>query len=182
VKSAARVRDAVPVEPKKKPRPFVRPATEVEPERALVRIVVNGPQNAIVSLDGQRLDDWFGPPREISVGPHVFEFEPPSPDCCEAGQRMTVEVRAPAKAGDVQIVQGRIAYRNAVLELTGPPGSTASCGELGTFPVPSRQSLPMSTGQRRAHCTMLPPPGSATPPKGFDVTLSPGGVFRSPSL
>jgi serine/threonine protein kinase len=180
--SASRIGDLRPGQ-KKKPKPVaVRPGAPVEPERGLVRIVVNGPQNAIVSLDGVRIDDWFGPPREITVGPHVFRFEPPSPDCCEAGQTLPVEIKPSRGADDVQTVQGRIAFRNAVLELTGAPGSTASCGELGTFPVPSRQSLPMLSAQRKAHCTVLPAPGSAVPPKGFDVTLSPGGVFRSPSL
>jgi serine/threonine-protein kinase len=168
-------------EQRRRPRAVARPAPGIEPDRALVRIVVNGPQNAIVRLDGVKLDDWFGPPREITVGPHVFEFEPPSPDCCEAGQRLSVEIRPPQNETDVQTVQGRIAFKSAVLELTGPPGSTASCGELGTFPVPSRQSFPMSVARRQTHCTLLPPPESATPPKGFDVTLSPGGVFRSPS-
>jgi len=181
--SGVRTGDRVPPGQKKKPRPSVRPAAgaDPEPDRARVSIVVNGPQNAIVSLDGVKLDDWFGPPREITVGPHVFEFQPPSPDCCEPGQKLQVEIKPPRNADDVQIVQGRIAFKNAVLELAGTPGSTASCGELGTFPVPSRQSLPMLSAQRRAQCTLLPAPGSAMPPKGFDVTLSPGGVFRFPS-
>jgi eukaryotic-like serine/threonine-protein kinase len=168
--------------PRKRQKPVARPSAGVEPpDRARVQILVSGPQNAIVSLDGVRLDEWFGVPREITVGTHTFEFEPPSLDCCEAGQKLTVEIRPPRDENDVQKVQGRIAFKNAILELTGPPGSTASCGELGTFPVPSRQSLPMALAQRKAHCTVLPPPGSAVPPKGFDVTLSPGGVFRSPS-
>jgi serine/threonine-protein kinase len=167
--------------PKKKPKPPAsRALPGAEPDRARVRIIVNGPQNALVSLDGVKLEDWFGPAREITVGPHTFEFEPPSPDCCEAGQKLTVEIRPPSPDGEPQIVQGRIKFRNAVLELGGQPGSSASCGELGTFPVPSRQSFPMTVAQKRARCTLLPPPGSPAPPKGFDVTLSPGGVFRLP--
>ena len=181
--AASRIAELLHPGPKKKPKlAAARPSAEPEPGRALVNIVVNGPQTAIVTLDGVRLDDWFGPPREISVGPHVFEFEPPNPDCCEAGQRLPVEIRPQQGKEDIQTVQGRIAFKNAVLELIGTPGSSASCGELGTFPVPSRQSFPMSLAQRKTHCTWLPPPGSAIPPKGFDVTLSPGGVFRSPSL
>jgi serine/threonine-protein kinase len=168
------------IAPRRKPKSVTRPAPGVEPDRALVKIVVSGPQNALVSLDGVKLDDWFGPAREITVGQHTFEFEPPNPDCCEAGQKISVEIRPPSAEGEVQIVQGRIKFKNADLELAGLPGSTASCGELGTFPVPSRQSFPMNGAQRRARCTLLPPPGSAAPPKGFDVTLSPGGVFRIP--
>lgn len=174
-----RVTDSSP--PRRKPKQSTpRPTAGAEPDRALVRIIVNGPQNALVTLDGVKIEDWFGPPREITVGPHTFDFEPPSPDCCEAGQKLTVEIRPPASAGEVQIVQGRIKFKNAVLEVSGPAGSSASCGELGTFPVPSRQSFPMTVAQKRARCTLLPPPGSPAPPKGFDVTLSPGGVFRLP--
>jgi serine/threonine protein kinase len=177
--AGTRIADALRPE-RKKAKLAPRPLPGAEPDRARVRILVNGPQNALVSLDGVKLDDWFGPPREITVGPHTFEFEPPSPDCCEAGQKLTVEIRPPRADGEPQVVQGRIAFKNAVLELTGAPGSSARCGELGTFPVPSRQSLPMSGAQRRAHCTLLPPPGSAVAPKEFDVTLSPGEVFRFP--
>jgi serine/threonine-protein kinase len=167
--------------PKKKPVKLpARPPPEGEPDRALVRIVVDGPQNAVVRLDGVEIKEWFGPPREITVGTHSFEFDPQSPECCEAGQRLTVEIRPPRTDGEVQIVKGRIPFKNAVLELTGPPGTNASCGELGTFPVPSRQSFPMTNAQRRVRCTMLPPLGSPVPPKEFDVTLSPGRVFRNP--
>jgi hypothetical protein len=168
--------------PRKKARlpvPARPPAGEV-PERALVQIVVDGPQNAVVRLDGVELKDWFGLPREMTVGSHTFEFDPQSPECCEAGQRLTVEVLPPRPDGKPQMVRGRIPFKNAVLELTGPPGASASCGELGTFPVPSRQSFPMTNAQRRVRCTMLPPVGSPVPPKEFDVTLSPGRVFRNP--
>ena len=176
----AAVRALEPRVPRKRPKPVTRPVPGAEPERARVRILVNGPQNAIVTLDGVKID-WFGPAREMTVGPHVFEFQPPNTDCCEPGQTLNVEIRPPSGPNDEQTVQGRIAFKSAVLELSGMVGSTASCGELGTFPVPSRQSLKMTNAQRKAHCTLLPPPGSGEPPKGFDVTLSPGGVFRSPS-
>jgi hypothetical protein len=167
--------------PRKKAKLPVRPPPDVEPpDRALVRIVVDGPQNAVVRLDGVEVKDWFGPPREITVGTHAFEFDPQSPECCEPGQRLSIEIRPPRTDGEVQIVKGRIPFKNALLELTGPPGSSASCGELGTFPVPSRQSFPMTNAQRRVRCTMLPPVGSPVPPKEFDVTLSPGRVFRNP--
>jgi serine/threonine-protein kinase len=157
------------------PRP---PPSGVELDRARVRIVVDGPQNAIVRLDGVELKDWFGEAREITVGTHTFEFEPRSPECCEPGQKLSVEIRPPGE--EIQVVKGRIPFKNALLELTGPPGSSASCGELGTFPVPSRQSFPMTIAQRRVRCTLLPPVGSPVLPKEFDVTLSPGRVFRNP--
>jgi tRNA A-37 threonylcarbamoyl transferase component Bud32 len=163
----------------KRPKAPPRPVVGDDPGRALVKIVVDGPQNAIVRLDGVELKDWFGPPREITVGPHTFEFDPQSPECCEPGQRLTVNIKLPV-AGEVQTVKGRIPFKDAVLELTGAPGSSASCQELGTFPVPSRQSIPMSTPQKKVRCTILAPPGSPVPPKEFDGTLSPGRVFRNP--
>jgi serine/threonine-protein kinase len=165
---------------RKKPKAPLRPAPGVEPDRALVKIIVDGPQNAIVRLDGVELKDWFGPPREITVGPHSFEFDPRSPECCEPGQRLTVNIRAPNAPGEEQLVRGKIPFKPAVLELTGTPGSTASCGVLGTFPVPSRQSFPMIKPALAIRCTILPPPGSSVPPKEFDGTLSPGRVFRNP--
>ena len=69
---------------------------------------------------------------------------------------------------------GRIAFKDASLDLRGTPGSRASCGELGEFPVPSRQTFPMATAVRPARCTVIPPPGSGSLPKEFDVTLNPG--------
>ena len=72
------------------------------------------------------------------------------------------------------------AFKDAMLELRGTPGSRASCGELGEFPVPSRQTFGMTTAARRAGCTLIPPPGSGLPVKTFDVTLSPGRVSSVP--
>jgi hypothetical protein len=167
--------------PKKSARPAAsaRGATTPSAEMARVRIAVDGPANAIVRLDGEELKDWFGT-REISVGSHVFEFIPPNTECCDAGERLTVEIREPRGPDDLQKVRGHIAFKNAVLELRGPPGSRASCAELGEFPVPSHQSLGMSTAVRRASCTIIPPPGSGLPLKPFDVTLSPGRVSSVP--
>jgi len=141
-------------------------------ERAPVRIAVDGPQNATVRVDGAELRDWFGT-QEVTVGPHVFEFIPPNTECCEGAQKLVVEVR-PSTGGEPQRVRGRIAFKDASLDLRGTPGSRASCGELGEFPVPSRQTFPMATAVRPARCTVIPPPGSGAPPKEFDVTLNPG--------
>jgi len=153
----------------------VAPSTEL----ARVRIAVDGPANATVRLDGAELKDWFGT-HEIAVGSHVFEFIPPNLECCEPGERLTVEIREPRGPDDLQKVRGHIAFKNAVLELRGTPGSRASCAELGEFPVPSHQSLKMTAARGGASCTIIPPPGSGLPLKTFDVTLSPGRVSSVP--
>jgi len=132
-----------------------------------------------VRVDGAELKEWFGT-HEFSVGTHVFEFIPPNTECCDAGERLNVEIRAPRAPGDLQKVRGHIGFKHATVEFRGPPGSQASCAELGIFPVPSRQNFEMTSASRRASCTIIPPPGSALPPKGFDVNLSPGRVSSVP--
>jgi tRNA A-37 threonylcarbamoyl transferase component Bud32 len=167
--------------PKKPPlRPTMttpRPAASAETAR--VRIAVDGPANATVLLDGVQLKDWFGT-QEIAVGTHVFEFVPPNNECCDRGERRTVEIHPPRGPEDLQKVRGKIAFKDAVMDLHGPPGSRASCGELGEFVVPSHQTFTMTTAVRSAKCTLIPPPGSGIPLKPFDVTLSPGRVSSVP--
>jgi len=149
------------------------------PELATVRVLVDGPKNATVKIDGQEIV-WFGPPREISVGAHTFEFVPPNEECCVAPQKMTVNVLSPSVPGEVQTVRGTIEFRPALLEFQGPPGTTASCGELGSFNVPGQQKIRMATASLRAHCTLISPAASGLPPKEFDLTLSPGRLFTIP--
>jgi eukaryotic-like serine/threonine-protein kinase len=171
----------VPKKPPLRP-PGLRPApveAESEVVTARVRIAIDGPANAIVRIDGNELRDWFGT-QEIAVGTHVFEFIPPNTECCDPGERLTVEIRPPRGPDDLQKVRGRIAFKDAVLELRGTPGSRASCAELGEFPVPSRQTFAMSTAVQGARCTLIPPPGSGLAPKPFDVSLRPGRVSSVP--
>lgn len=165
----------VKAEPPRKPSiKAARPpeAEATSSELAPVRIAVDGPQNATVRVDGTELRDWFGT-QSLPVGQHVFEFIPPNRECCEGAQRLVVEIRPPS-GGEPQRVRGRIGFKDATLDLRGTPGSRASCGELGEFPVPSRQVLRMTAAVRPARCTLIPPVGSSSLPKEFDVTLSPG--------
>jgi len=157
------------------PRPLPSAAVEL----ATVRVLVDGPKNATVKVDGQEIV-WFGPPHELTVGTHTFEFVPPNEECCVAPQTMTVNVIRPNDPAEVQTVRGTIEFKPALLEFQGPPGTTASCGELGSFNVPSQQKIRMSTASLHAHCTLLAPPTSGLPPKEFDVTLSPGRLFGIP--
>jgi eukaryotic-like serine/threonine-protein kinase len=160
-------------------RPPASAAAAVVAETATVRVLVDGPKNATVKVDGVEIV-WFGPPHELSVGPHTFEFVPPNEECCVAPQTMVVNVLRPRDPGEVQTVRGTIEFKPALLDFQGPPGTTASCGELGSFSVPSQQKIRMSTASVHAHCTLLAPPTSGLPPKEFDVTLSPGRLFSIP--
>jgi tRNA A-37 threonylcarbamoyl transferase component Bud32 len=165
---SAKVRRAV--------RPSVRPAGSPEPSEdgmGRVQILVHGPQNATVRVDGAETP-WFGKVQELKAGEHSFEFVPPDEQCCEPGKTIRVRVPAATGADDVFTVRGRIEFRPATLDLRGAPGTTASCGALGEFPVPSQHLIPMADAVRRVSCQLLPPPGSADPPKEFDVTLRPG--------
>lgn len=148
-------------------------------ETATVRVLVDGPKNAVVKVDGQEIV-WFGPPHELTVGPHTFEFVPPNEECCVAPQTMTVYVTRPNDPAEVQTVRGTIEFKPALLDFQGLPGTTASCGELGSFNVPSQQKIRMATASLHAHCTLLSPITSGQPPKEFDLTLSPGRLFAIP--
>lgn len=149
------------------------------PELATVRVLVDGPKSATVKVDGREIV-WFGPPHELTVGPHTFQFVPPNDECCVAPQTMTVNVTRPNSPGEVQTVRGTIEFKPALIEFHGEPGTTASCGELGSFSVPGQQKIRMATATLRAHCTLLSPPTSGLPPKEFDLTLSPGRLFTIP--
>jgi tRNA A-37 threonylcarbamoyl transferase component Bud32 len=166
---AARSKPDAPRKPSIKPP---RPTETTSDVMAPVRIAVDGPQNATVRVDGAELRDWFGT-QSLPVGPHVFEFVPPNSECCEGAHRFAVEIQPPS-GGEPQRVRGRIGFKDATLDLRGQPGTRASCGELGEFPVPSRQVFEMTAATRLARCTLIPPLGSGALPKEFDVTLSPG--------
>jgi len=161
-------------------RPAVRPAparSASEPVAAdgalaRVKIVVDGPQSALVRIDGVETP-WFGRIHELPAGEHVFEFDAPDEQCCEPGETLRVVVPPSEGPGDVHTVRGRIAFRPATLDLSGPVGATASCGDLGQFTM-APQQIPMSSAYRTVFCQLMPPPGSAEPPKEFDVTLKAG--------
>jgi len=158
------------------PRPT---ASAPLPELATVRVLVDGPKNAMVKVDGQEIV-WFGPPHELTVGAHTFQFVPPNEECCVAPQTMVVNVVRPNNPGEVQTVRGTIEFKPALIEFQGLPGTTASCGELGSFSVPGQQKIRMTTAALQARCRLISPPTSGLPPKEFDLTLSPGRLFTIP--
>jgi serine/threonine-protein kinase len=157
----------------------VAPVASAVTETATVRVLVDGPKSATVKVDGQEIA-WFGPPHELTVGPHTFEFVPPNEECCVAPQTMTVNIARPNDPTEVQTVRGTIEFKPAIIDFQGSPGTSASCGELGSFNVPSQQKIRMATASLHAHCTLLAPPTSGQPPKEFDLTLSPGRLFAIP--
>ncbi len=167
---------ASPSEPPKPRPPRAAPVRSLPAgTTANVRITVKGPQSAVVKIDGQEID-WYGQPKPLPVGAHVFEFIPPNDECCEGPTRLPVEIKLPDDPSKVQTVQGTIKYRPAILDVRGPAGSSASCGELGTFLVPSKTKIELDKGPMAIHCIIIPPPGSASPPEKFDPTLRPGGT------
>jgi len=141
--------------------------------------LVDGPKSATVKVDGREIV-WFGRDHELTVGPHTFQFVPPNDECCVAPRTMTVNVARPNDPTEVQTVRGTIEFKPALLEFQGLPGTTASCGELGSFNVPGQQKVRLATGLLNVHCTLLSPPTSGLPPKEFDLTLKAGGLFTIP--
>ncbi len=164
----------------RRPRsPRTLPSAPAITETATVRVLVDGPKNATVKVDGQEIV-WFGPPHELTVGAHTFDFVPPNEECCVGLQSMVVNVVRPNDPSEVQTVRGTIEFKPAVIDFQGAAGETASCGELGSFNVPSQQKIRMATASLHAHCTLISPPTSGLPPKEFDLTLSPGRTFSIP--
>jgi hypothetical protein len=171
---------APPSAPPVRRNPVVRPTPvnlaeppQAEAGVARVRILVQGPKNATVRIDGVETA-WFGELKELTPGKHVFEFIPPDDQCCVSEQRIERMLVASDGPDDFEFIRGRIDYRPATLHLTGPAGGTASCDVLGAFPVPTVQEIPVPDGPIRVTCHLFPPEGSADQPKQFDVTLNPG--------
>jgi eukaryotic-like serine/threonine-protein kinase len=172
---------AVPSARKQRRRVTPPPETKEEaPSTASVRVVVRGPANATVYVDGKPFDNWFGVAHDLPVGEHTFEFRPPNSECCVGSVFKTVNIRAPESPGQEQTVLGVIEWKPAVLEFRGAPLSTASCGEVATFSAPGTVAIPMQKARQTAHCNVIPPPQSGEAPKAFDVELSPGRTSSFP--
>lgn len=159
-----------------KPKP-VEPPKEVVEGSASVTVVVNGPANATVSMDGQPFEPWFGVAHDVPAGEHTFVFSPPDAQCCEGATSKTVTIRP----GEPMQVRGTIKWRPATLEFKGPPLSTASCGEVADFTKgPGSVVINMQGPSKLAKCTVYPPPTSGEGPKPVDVPLTPGRTSSFP--
>jgi hypothetical protein len=170
----------------KRPKPK-RVAAEApkEPEvaaTASVKVVVVGPQNATVIIDGQAFDNWFGVPHDLSVGQHSFVFKPPNEECCEQPPPLFVDIKPPDGSGKPQVVQGVIKWKPATLEFRGAPLSTASCPELGvSFSKPGEQKqINMTRARQKLLCTVNPAPQSGEAPIQVDVEVTPGRTSSFP--
>jgi eukaryotic-like serine/threonine-protein kinase len=168
--------------PRRARKPPAEPAKEPTASMASVLIVVRGPQNATVLIDGQPFDNWFGVAHDLPVGEHTFDFRPPDTECCETPRSKVVTIKAPEKPGDQQTVYGSIAWKPAILEFRGSPLSTASCGEVASFSGPGSVSVPMQKAKLVFKCTVIPGPQSGEAPKAVDVELNPGKTSTFPRL
>ncbi len=170
-----------------KPKKPKRKAVEApkEPEvatTASVQVVVSGPANATVLMDGQPFENWFGVPHDIPVGEHSFVFKPPSEECCEQPEPMFVTIKAPDGTGQPQVVRGTIKWKPATLEFRGPPLSTAACPEVALSFAKSgeQRQINMQKARLRFKCTVNPSPESGQPPIQVDVELTPGRTSSFP--
>jgi serine/threonine-protein kinase len=166
--------------PRRARKPKAQPEAKVPSEANVsVRVLVKGPQNATVLVDGRPFDNWFGVAHDLPEGDHVFEFRPPNAECCVAPGPRTITIRPP-ETGQEQVVQGVIEWKPATLEFRGAPSSTASCGEVATFSAPGSVVIPMQRASQLAHCTVIPASQSGEAPKAFDVELNPGRTSSFP--
>jgi len=167
---------ALPARKKKRARAAEVPKEITELGTASVKVLVNGPANAKVLVDGEPFDNWFGGALDLKAGEHSFVFQPPPGECCKGAVSQTVTVHP----GEDLTVRGQILWNDATLEFKGAPLSTASCGELASFSAPGTQAIKMQGPSKKAHCTVLPAPGSGDAPKPFDVDLFPGRTSYFP--
>jgi hypothetical protein len=114
--------------------PRLRRPAPVPDETRMVKILIVGPQNAAVRIDGQ-LRQWYQP-QKLSVGPHTFEFLAPKSECCDQRPPETVMIEA---GEGPQTVRGSVPFKSATLRLDAPAGAKASCGVAGEVLAGSRE-------------------------------------------
>ena len=156
-----------------------------EPEvgtTASVQVVVVGPANATVLMDGQPFENWFGVPHDIPVGEHSFVFKPPNEECCEQPEPKFLTIKPPDGSGKPQQVVGVIKWRPATLEFRGPPLSTATCPEVGLSfsKFGEQRQINMQKARLPFKCTVNPSPESGQAPIQVDVELRPGRTSSFP--
>jgi serine/threonine-protein kinase len=168
--------------PKKKQKVKAQLEAPKEPPVATTRsvqVVVVGPQNATVVIDGETFANWFGALHDLEVGPHSFVFKPPSEECCEQPPPMVVDIRPADASGKPQVVQGTIKWKPATLEFKGGALSTASCPEVGvSFSRSGEQhQVNMTKARQKLLCTVNP---FGEPPIQVDVDITPGRISTFP--
>ena len=154
----------------------VKPPTQVRPVTRKVRVHISGAGGGKLRIDGQQ-KEWFGVEHELVEGQHTIEFVPPNDECCIAPPPQVITV---APGSGPQQVHGHIEFRNALVRLSGRPGSVLRCGELfpGELESPGERAISMSRPVLEASCTLIAPPDTGEAPKAIDVTLQPGGTFN----
>jgi tRNA A-37 threonylcarbamoyl transferase component Bud32 len=164
---------AVPARPKSAPQ-FSRPPAGPQAMRP-VRITMSGAKGD-VRIDGRPVD-WFMKTHELEVGrTYTFEFIRQNESCCLQPKPMVVTI--PAGAGEYQI-HGNIPFRDAIIHLSGPEGTEASCSDFGGVRVKAgaTTSVRMNGAERKGTCLVIPPEGSGEP-RPVDVVLQPGEPYQ----
>jgi len=129
----------------------------------------SGPMPSSVLMDGVPID-WFGV-KELPVGTHSFVFTPPNKTCCADPQPRVINITP----GDtVMTISANIAFKEAMLTLSGPPGTTASCPNLlgGAPMTPGTRKLKLTAAKQDTCVINGPPEGSK--PQVQTVNLRPG--------
>ncbi|HEX2732438.1 MAG TPA: serine/threonine-protein kinase [Polyangiaceae bacterium] len=143
-----------------------------------VSIKIMGAAGGTVRIDGKEVP-WFGGlQHELPVGPHLFEFIPPNDSCCVPDRR-SVDV---VPGDDVQWVMGKIPFKDAVVDMSGPPsGGQVSCPMLfaGPLTLPGQRSIPMSQGTAQGFCVFTAD-GSVLAKKKVGVTAGQTTILSWP--
>ncbi len=159
-------------------RDTLRPAPVLRATRAETRqvvVAIRGATGGSLRIDG-RAAPWQGAVHALTVGEHLFEFVPPSEDCCVEPKPERVVIRAGRPEDGPQRVTGRIEFRPASLRVPAlPPGAVVDCPLLVSRRIgePGTLGIPMTAPTRRASCTLSRRAGEA-PPVTRPVTLRAG--------
>lgn len=134
----------------------------------MVRVNITGAGGGKLRVDGVETK-WFGTLFELPLGPHQFEFVPPSPECCKKPAVQTVNIVA---GEGPQPVSGHIGYLDATVSLVGE-GATATCTFFtGPLAAGATRTVTLSNPLTRGTCTITGPDQSGV--RQQSVELRPG--------
>jgi serine/threonine-protein kinase len=153
------------------PRVPFSAAPVVSGKTRMVRVNITGAGGGKLRVDGADTK-WFGRVFELPLGPHQFEFLPPTPECCKKTAVQTVNIVEGAEGEGPQPVTGHIAYLDATVSLMGE-GATATCTFFdGPLAAGATRTVTLSNPRTDGTCTITGPDQSGV--RREFVTLTPG--------